>query len=820
MENFWKDIRYAFRMLLKNRGFTLIAVLALGLGIGANTAIFSLFNGMLWRPLPVKNAKELVVLAAKNKDIEFPIPLSYPDFQDYRQLKNIFSDLICYTPSAVSFGAQGPPERAWAELVSGNYFSALGLQPALGRTFAPDEGWVANKDPLIVLSYQFWQKRFGGDKRIVGQNVQLNNHPFTIIGVAPENYVGAYYWLKPDFYIPLSTVGLLDPGQKDTLTDRKAAFLRVLGYLRPGVAPTQAMAAAAPLDGRLAHDYPEFHKGVSLLVLHELDARPEPGISAFMSTAMLIFMFLVGLVLLIACANVANLILARANGRRKEFATRVALGASRMRMVRQLLTETILLSAFGGIVGMLLARWAAMSLASIHIPTDIPLRLFDLRLDWRVFAFTFTAAVLTGIVAGLVPSLQASRTDLADTLKAGGRSGGGSAGHHRFRNALVVSQVAVSLLLLSCAGFFIRSLQNSAHVDMGFRVDHTLMMSVDLGLQSYSEARGQQFYKQVTERLRALPGVLDAAIAAYIPMGYDNSLINIFPEGQVIDDKSKTETAWDDEVQPSYFRAAGTPVIQGREFNETDTATAPKVAIVNDTFAKKIWPGQNAIGKHFRTKKDEADIEVVGVTRTGKYLFLYEQPQLFVYFPLAQHYISGANVFVYTQNDPQSMVSAVRDQIHQLDATLPVFAVTTMEAHVQYGKPLLPARLGAMLVGAFGVLGLVLASVGVYGVVSYSVSQRTQEIGIRAAMGAQRGNVLRLILRQGMTMALIGSGIGIVLSIIVFRALSTVLYGVRAFDPVTLSSVSLLLITVAFVASYIPALRATHVDPVVALRDE
>jgi predicted permease len=409
---------------------------------------------------------------------------------------------------------------------------------------------------------------------------------------------------------------------------------------------------------------------------------------------------------------------------------------------------------------------------------------------------------------------------LADTLKAGGRSGGGSAGHHRFRNALVVSQVAVSLLLLSCAGFFIRSLQNSARVDMGFRVDHTLMMSADLGLQGYSEARGQQFYKQVTERLRALPGVRDAAIAAYIPMGYDNSLINIFPEGQVIDDKSKTETAWDDEVQPSYFRTAGTPVIQGREFTDADMATAPKVAIVNEAFAKKIWPGQNVIGKHFRTKKDEADIEVVGVTRTGKYLFLYEQPQLFVYFPLAQHYVSGANVFVYTQNDPQSLVSAVRDQLRQLDATLPVFAVTTMEAHVQYGKPLLPARLGAMLVGAFGVLGLVLASVGVYGVVSYSVSQRTQEIGIRTAMGAQRKNVLGLILRQGMTMALIGSAIGIVLSLVVFRALGTVLYGVRAFDPVTLISVSLLLVAVAFVASYIPALRATHVDPVVALRDE
>ena len=820
MENVWKDLRYAFRMLLKNPGFSLVAVLALGLGIGANTAIFSVFNGMLWRPLPVKNAKDLVAVASKSRDFQFPLNLSYADFQDYRQLKDVFTDLVVYSPTPVNFGAQGRPERAWAEVVSGNYFSTLGLEAAVGRTFAPDEGWVPNKDPLIVLSYQFWQKRFGGDRGVIGQPVQVNGHAYTIIGVAPEDYVGAYYFLKPDFYIPISTIGLLDPSQNDVLTNRKSAFLRVVGYLQPGVSPAQAMAAAEPIDRRLAQDYPDTHKGISLLVLRELDARPEPGIGGFMSTAMIVFMLLVGLVLLIACANVANLILARANGRRKEFATRVALGASRWRMARQLLSETILLSAFGGVLGMLLARWAATALGTIRIPTDIPVRLFDLRLDWRIFTFTFLAALVTGVFAGLVPALQAARTDLADTLKAGGRSGGGSAGHHRFRDALVIAQVAVSLLLLACAGFFIRSLQNSAHVDMGFRVDHTLMMSVDLGLQGYSEERGQQFFKQVTERAGAIPGVTDAAIGAYIPMGYDNSLVNIFPEGQVVDDKSKTETAWDDEVQPSYFRAAGTPVIQGREFTDADSVTAAKVAIVNQAFAQKLWPGENPIGKRFRTKKEEPAIEVVGVTRTGKYLFLYEPPQPCVYFPLAQRYTSGANLFVHTVGDPQQMVSAVREQISQLDASLPVFAITTMDAHVQYGKPLLPARLGAMLVGAFGVLGLILASVGVYGVVAYSVSQRTQEIGIRTAMGAQRTQVLALVLRQGMTMALIGTGAGLVLSLLLFRGLGTVLYGVKAFDPVTLSSVSALLLAVAFVASYIPAVRATHVDPVVALREQ
>lgn len=821
MENLWKDLRYAFRMLLKSPGFTFIAILALGLGIGANTAIFSIFNGLLWRPLPVKDPHQLVVMVSKSRDLEFTLQLSYPDFQDYRQLKSVFSDAIAFVPSPVNFGAEGRPERVWAELVSGNYFSMLGVEAVRGRTFASDEGWVPGKDPLIVLSYSFWQRRFGSDPSIVGQTVQVNQHPFTIIGVAPESYRGAYYFIEPDFYIPLTTLGLLSPTQADDLNKRGASYYRVLGRLQPRVTPAQAMAAAEPLNRRLAQEFPDTHKSLSLLVVPELKARPEPGLAAsFMSTAVSVFMLLVGMVLLIACANVANLILSRANGRRKEFATRTALGATRTRMVGQLLTETILLSVLGGIVGLIFARWAALALTSIHIATDTPIRLFDLRMDWRIFGFTFVAALLTGMIAGLFPSLQASRTDLADTLKAGGRSSGASAGHHIFRNALVVSQIAVSLLLLACTGFFIRSLQNSAHVDMGFRVDHTLMMSMELSLQGYSEERGQQFYKLLTERVGSLPGVRDAAVAGFIPMGNTNSLVNVFPEGQVTDDKSKTETVFDNVVQPSYFRTAGTAVIQGRKFTDADSAAAPKVAIINDTFAEEIWPGQNPIGKTFRTDKNGPPIQVVGLTRTGKYLFLYEKPQRFAYFPIAQRYTSGVTLLVYTQDDPQRLLPAVRDQIRQLDAGLPLFDVTTMQTQVRDGKALLLARLGTMLVGTFGLLGLVLASVGVYGVVSYSVSQRTQEIGIRTALGAQRFHVLGMILRQGMSMAVIGISVGIVLSLLLFRGLSAVLFGVKSIDLVTLSAVSAMLLAVAFVASYVPAFRATRVDPVVALREQ
>jgi predicted permease len=774
----------------------------------------------MWRPLPVKDPQQLVVVATKQRGLDFPIPLSYPDFQDYRQLKAVFSDMIGYVPDPVNLQAGGRPTRAWAELVTGNYFSMLGLEAVRGRTFAADEGWVPGKDALIVLSYKYWQTRFGGNPDIVGRSVQVNKHPFTIIGVAPERYHGAYYFLEPDFYIPVTTMSLLDPKSADDLNKRGATYLRVLARLQPGMTPTQALAAAQPTDRRLAQEFPESHKDMSLLVIPELNARPEPGLGAFMSKAVWVFMSLAGLVLLIACANVANLILARANGRRKELAMRFALGASRGRMIRQLLTESVLLALCGGIAGLVFARWAAMALMSIRIPTDLPLHLFDLRVDWRVFAFSFLVALITGIVAGLMPALQAHRTDLADTLKVGGRSGGGSTGHHRFRNALVVAQVAVSLLLLVCAGFFIRSFQNSANVDMGFRVDHTLMMSVDLGLQGYSEERGQQFYKQISDRVKSLPGVRDASFAAYIPMGYENDIVNVYPDGQPVDNKSGAETSFNNQVQPDYFRAVGVHVIKGREFTEADSATAPKVAIVNETFANKIWPGQDPTGKIFRTEKDGPAIQVVGLTRTGKYTFLYETPQLFVYFPVAQRYVAAATLMVYSQDDPLRLVGPVRDQIQQLDGSLSVFDVNTMEAHVEYGKPLLPARLGAMLVGAFGMLGLVLATVGVYGVVSYSVSQRTHEIGIRSALGAQRRNVLGMVLKQGMTMALIGTAIGIVLAFLLFRGLHSVLYGVASTDLVTLAAVSSLLLAIAFVASYIPALRATQVDPVVALREQ
>jgi predicted permease len=820
METLWIDVRYAFRMLTKTPGFTIVAVLALALGIGANTAIFSVFDGMLWRPLSAKDPGELVVLAAKTKGFEFPLNLSFPDFLDYRNLKQAFADVTAEVPSPVSLSVDGRAERAWTEFVSGNFFSMLGLQAVRGRTFAPGEGWIKGKDPLMVLSYKFWQQRFAGDPGIVGRSVQVDNHPFTIIGVAPKEFHGTYYFIDPDFYLPATMIPVMALDSAGILENRKEGEFRILARLQPGVTPEQAKAAAVPTDQRLAQEYPDSHKDFSLYVAPELKARPEPGLGEFMSKAVVVFMSLVGLVLLIACANVANLILARANARRKEIATRTALGASPWRMIRQLLTESVLLSLAGGIAGLLIARWAALGLMSVHVPTDIPLRLFDLRMDYRVFGFCFVAALLTGIVAGIIPALRTSRSDLAETLKEGGRSGGASATHNRLRNTLVVGQVAVSLLLLAGAGFFIRSFQNSARVDMGFRTANTLMLSMDLRLQGYSDERGQQFFEQLRDRVKARPGVRGAAFASFIPMGYDNASVSVYLQGQIASDKSQVENIICNSVQPEYFQTAGVPVIQGREFAATDTAASPRVAIVNEAFAKKIWPGQDPIGKTFQTEKKGPAVQVVGMTRTGKYLFLYEPAIPYVYFPMAQNYRSAAVLFVYSQADPLLLVEPVREEVRALDPTLPLYDITTMEAHVRYGKPLLPARLGAMLVGVFGLLGLALASVGVYGVISYSVSQRTQELGIRTALGAQRINVIGMVLRQGMTLSLVGMAIGLALAALLLRGLHTVLYGVGSTDFLTFGTVSALLLIVAFVASYIPALRATKVDPVIALRHQ
>ena len=820
MSTFFQDIRYGVRMLYKNPGFTVVAALALALGIGVNTAIFSVFDGFLLRPLPVRAPEQLVVLAVKDSRLEFPHVLSYPDYLDYRDDTKIYSDLIAYSPAAVNLTADGRGDRSWVEMVTGNYFSMLGVGTFQGRIFSPEEGKKLNADPLVVLSYGFWQRRFGGDPSAIGKIVRVNNHPFTIIGVTPEGFHGTEGFFDPDFYVPLMMIDQLFPGSGSSLTERGSPGFRVMGRLQPGMTAQQAAVATNLLTQRLGREYPDTNKNQKMYVYPELRSRPEPGTNEFIPRVAAIFMALVGLVLLIACANVANLILARALSRRKEIAIRMALGASSLRLVRQLMTESVILGLLGGLAGFVLAQWAASALSAVRLPTDLPLRLFDIKLDWRIFLFNLVIALGTGFLAGFFPALQGTRSDVNEALKGGGRSSAGSPIRHRLRNALVVSQVAVSLLLLISAGLLIRSLKKSENADLGFKTDHLLMMSFDVGLQGYDPPQGKQFYQQLLDRVNALPGVRSASMSRMIPMGYDASFDDIHVEGQPSTNKEEKQSAFNDVVTSGYFQTMRIPLLQGRGFTLQDSESAPPVAIVNEAMAQQFWPGLDPLGKRFQVNNGGPYLQIVGIAKTGKYLYLYEAPRSFFYQPLAQSYQTPMTLEVYTEDDPRSLIAAIREQIRSLDSNLPVYAVNTMSSHIRDGKAMLPARLAATLVGVFGLLGLLLAAVGIYGVMSYSVSQRTQEIGVRMALGAEPNEVVRLVLKQGMLLALIGLGIGLILSFLATRAMRTILYGVSSTDIVTFGVISLLLALVALLASYIPARRATKVDPLMALRCE
>ncbi len=821
METLIRDVRYGFRALIKAPGFAFVSIFALALGIGVNTAIFSVFNNLLFHPLPVKNPQQLVLLAVKQPGIELPVGIvSYPDYLEYRNLRNVYSDVVAYTPVPVNLSSAGQGDRCWASMVTANFFTMLGVEAIRGRTFSANEGQEMGADPLIVLSYGFWKQRFGGDPSAVGKVVLLNNHPFTIIGIAPENFHGVQSLLDPDFFVPLTMTEEVYPGSQKALLNRGQFNLNLMGRLQPGVSVKQSEEATNIVTRQLSREFPETNKGQVLKVYPELRARPEPATGDLIPRLAFIFMTLVGLVLLIACANVANLSLARSLARRKELAIRISLGSSPFRVVRQVLTESMILGVFGGIAGFILACWAISLLAAIRLPSDIPIRLFEATIDWRIFGFNLSIALLTGILAGLLPAFQGSRADVNETLKEGGRSSTGAPVHHRLRSALVVSQVAVSLLILICAGLLIRSMKNAEKADLGFQTDHLLAMSFDVRLQGYDPSRGAQFYKQVIDRVKALPGVRSASLSLLIPMGYDAQFESVYPEGHAPIQKSEAEIAFSNNVDPGYFQTMRIPIVAGRTFTPNDNESSLQVAVINETMAQRFWPGQDPIGKRFQTSLNGPLTQVVGVTRPGKYLYLYEPPRSFFYVPLAQKYRTPITLELFTQGDPLNYVSAVRAQIHDLDPSLPVYDVKTMESHIMDGKAMLPARLAASIAGIFGLLGLALAVIGIYGVMSYSVSQRTHELGVRMALGARPWNLIRMVFRQGLSLTLTGLTIGLVLALLVTRLMKSILYGVSATDWVIFTGVSIVLTFVAGLACYIPAYRAARVDPLIALRYE
>jgi predicted permease len=812
MQTLIQDLRYGARTLLKKLGFTLIAIITLGLGIGANTAIFSLVNTVTMRPLPVEGPGRIVEVTPLGKGASIGA-FSYPFYKDFRDKNEVFDGLAAYRPTPISLSQNGVNERVWGYLASGNYFDVLGVRAFIGRTFTQEEDGAPGAHPVVVVSHGCWQRRFGGDPSLVGKTIKLNGHDFTVVGVAPEGFRGTVLIFEPDFYAPLMMAKQLAPGESDWLEKRGNGGIFSFGRLKQGVTATQARESLNLLKAQFAREYQSL-EGITFSVTPPGLVVPliRNGTLGFAG----VLMATVALVLLIACVNLANLLLARAAQRRKEIAIRLSLGARRVRIVRQLLTESVMLSLAGGVVGWLIALWMIDLVVAFKPPIDFNL-LIELTPDWRVMVFTLIVSFITGALFGLAPALQASKVDLIPALK--DEAGLGGYRRSRFRNGLVVAQVALSLLLLIAAGLIVRSLQQAQNIGPGFEVENRITMSVDLGLQGYDEARGREFYKRLITRVESLPGVLGASYIDSLPLNLDFNGVNIYIEGQPFTRSSDLPTVSYGLVWPNYFRTMSIQMLEGRDFTMQEDKEESRVVIVNETFARRFWPGQNPIGKRLnRGGPDNPRSEVVGVVKDGKYGTLGEAPQPFVYFPVAREYDSNMSLVVHTGVEPQSMINAIRSEVGQLDANLPLYDVKTMSEHMRLS--LYPLRAGAWVAGGFALLALLLAGLGLYGVMAYAVSQRTREIGLRMALGAESRDVMRLVVRQGMLLALMGLAIGLAGALVLTRLMSSVLYGVSATDIVTFAGVTLLLGSVVLIACYLPARRAAKVDPMIALRCE
>jgi predicted permease len=816
----WQDVRFGLRMLAKSPAFTAVAILTLALGIGANTAIFSVINALLFRPLAVQNADRLTVVAVQTGPDSVPDGLSYPDYRDYREQSDVFTEMAGYDLNLVGLGSGGRADRVIVSYVTSNYFSMLGVQPSSGRMIAPGEGDAPNTGAVVVLGHSYWQRRFGGDPGVVGRSVSLNGHAVTIIGVVPAEFRGTFTVVEMDAYVP---IGMLASGSRSTtfFTDRTSHELRTLATLKPGVTVQRAQASLSVIAQRLALQYPQADQGQILTVYPERLARPTPSAGRSLPIAAAAFLVLVGLVLLVACVNVANLLLARAAARKKEFAIRAAMGAGRLRLIRQSLTETILLSLAGGLGGALIGNWVGRGLESLRPLGDFPIR-FNLAFDWRVFSYIAAIALFTGVAAGLVPALRVSRNDLNETLRESGRGSAGDGGRRPIRNILVIAQVAGSLVLLVAAGLFMRSLASAKSIDLGFDPKNLLNVGLDPGLQGYDQSRAETFYRELLRRARSLPGVESASYAYTVPMNYYNTAANIYPEGlAVTTSNKKTLEGSYNMIGTGFFTTMRIPILKGRDFSDADTATTEHVAIVNLTMAARLWPNQDPLGRKFSMESATgAFLTVVGVARDAKYGELMESPTLYFYQPETQHYRSTHVLQLRTSVTPESLVAAVQAQVREIDPSLPTFDVMPMERTLAGVNGYFLFQVGVGFAGVLGGLGMLLAVIGLYGVVSFTASRRTHEIGIRMALGAGPGNIFTLVLRQALVLVAAGVGLGLLAALAIARLLSTLLIGVAPYDPITFASVAGILIAVALVACFLPARRAANLDPTTALRYE
>ena len=815
MRTLIQDVRYGLRVLLKTPAFSLVAVVSLALGIGLNTAIFSIVNAVLIRPLPVvKQQNRLVWLRA---------PISYPDYLDYRNQAHSFAGMSAVTGTQdFSIASGNEPELVKGEYVTGNYFDVLGVGASLGRVFVAED--EKSQTPVVILSEHLWRTRFASDSNIVGRQISLNGFGFTVVGVMPRNFIGTEVGLNRELWLPLSMHRLLnppgigrvaDPGT-DRFENRNSHWLAVFALLKPEVSRESAGSELTEVARRVAQNYQgkvneETLRSVQLLGMSGgMDPRDQQEVLPVAGIAMGV----VALVLLIACANIASLLLARAAIRRRETAIRQALGASRRRLIRQWLTESVLLGIAGGAIGLILAVWANQLLVSQLQST--PLSALEFGLDYRVLAFTFVVSAATGIVFGLAPAIQASCLNIVVALKSDALKASGA---HRsyLRNAFVTVQLILSVVLLVGSGLFIRALQRASSIDPGFTVDRALLAPIDLGLLRYGKTEGRVFYTDLLARIQAQPGVEQATLVRFPQMGSSFAQFQVHAEGS--DGASEGMSTGFNVVGPNYFKTMGTALLRGREFTEADREAATGIAILNETLAARLWPNEDVLGKRLSVTGPKGPfLEVVGVVRDSKYQTLGETPHSYVYLPLEQSYDPKMTLVVRTTSEPRALAPVVREQIRALNANLPIADVQTLRDQIEL--TLFPSRIAAWTLGGFGLLALLLAGIGIYGVVSYGAAQRTREIGVRMALGAKEGDVLRLVLWDGLLVIGAGLAIGLSLAAAATRLIVAFLYGVGATDPLTFVIVPLLLGVVALVASYIPARRAVKVDPLVALRYE
>jgi predicted permease len=810
-----RDCRFALRMSRKNSGFTAVVVLTLALGIAANTTVLSWISATLLNPIPgVDHTSDLVAVTRGDRSDHPTPPFSYLDLRDLGERTQTFSGLLGYHDDYMSLTGVTKPERIYGALTTANYFDLLGVHPILGRAFLPEEGTLRAGAAVIVIGYAVWQNHFAGDPQIVGKTIQINRHPYSVIGVAPRDFTGCKTGLRTDLWIPLSKDR--DVWGADRPARRGTFWLNVLGKLRPGVTKNQAQAELNLLMRGIAERFPEDHRDSPNEISLDPLWRSPFGINGYLYKILPMLLGLAGVLLLLACANVASLLLVRSVGRRREIAIRLGMGASRQQIIRQFLIESLLLGLLGGTAAIVITRWTSHSLVAFFPPSSLPLT-NDAHIDERVLFVTIAVSILSAVIFGILPALRSSNTPVQSVLKEEASSVSLTLHKSRLLSGLVVAQISLSLVLLVCAGLFTRSLQKAQRSDPGFEASHLLLASYELSPAGYTRATGAAFNRQVLDRLSSLPGVESVTLADFSPLSFSIHTDYLQIEGYVPQPLESMEISRAI-VGPNYFRTLRTSVISGREFTAADTAESQLVAVVNQAFVDRYWPGANALSKQVTDGGDR--FTVVGVVRNAKYRLLTSPPEPVIYLPDYQAYSPTHDTIIHlrTTGDPLTMASSVEETIHQLNPELPLFNVNPLSVTMQLGT--LFGRVAATFAASFGFLAMVLAAVGVYGVVAYTTRQRTREIGIRMALGAEKGGIYRFVLGQGFRLTLAGLVVGTVLGLAFTRLLKAQLFGVSETDAITFASVGLLLAVVALFACHIPARRATRVDPMVALRYE